>query len=31
MERHKRNVPAASREAELDRTYLYKLIRKYGL
>jgi two-component system, NtrC family, response regulator GlrR len=29
--RHARNVSAAAREAELDRTYLYKLIRKYGL
>ena len=29
--RHQRNVSAAAREAELDRTYLYKLIRKYGL
>lgn len=29
--RHSRNVSAAAREAQLDRTYLYKLIRKYGL
>jgi two-component system, NtrC family, response regulator GlrR len=31
LARHQRNVSAAAREAELDRTYLYKLIRKYGL
>jgi transcriptional regulator with GAF, ATPase, and Fis domain len=31
LNRHQRNVSAAAREAELDRTYLYKLIRKYGL
>ena len=31
LRRHQRNVSAAAREAELDRTYLYKLIRKYGL
>jgi transcriptional regulator with GAF, ATPase, and Fis domain len=31
LTRHQRNVSAAAREAELDRTYLYKLIRKYGL
>ncbi len=31
LARNQRNVSAAAREAELDRTYLYKLIRKYGL
>jgi transcriptional regulator with GAF, ATPase, and Fis domain len=31
LARHEHNVSAAAREAELDRTYLHKLIRKYGL
>jgi transcriptional regulator of acetoin/glycerol metabolism len=31
LERHQRNVSAAARAAELDRTYLYRLIRKHGL
>ncbi len=29
LERHGQNVSAAAREAEVDRTYLYKLIRKF--
>jgi transcriptional regulator with GAF, ATPase, and Fis domain len=31
LERHARNVVAAAREAELDRTYVYRLIRKHEL
>lgn len=31
LARHGRNVSAAAREADLDRTYLHKLIRKYGV
>ena len=31
LERHGRNVPAAAEEAGLDRTYVYRLIRKHGL
>jgi len=31
LERHERNVPAAAEEAGLDRTYVYRLIRKHGL
>jgi transcriptional regulator with GAF, ATPase, and Fis domain len=31
LERHARNVPAAAEEAGLDRTYVYRLIRKHGL
>jgi transcriptional regulator with GAF, ATPase, and Fis domain len=29
--RHQRNVAAAAREAEVDRTYIYRLIRKHDL
>ena len=29
--RHGRNVAAAAREAEVDRTYIYRLIRKHEL
>jgi two-component system response regulator GlrR len=29
--RHNRNVAAAAREAEIDRTYIYRLIRKHEL
>ena len=29
--RHDRNVAAAAREAEIDRTYIYRLIRKHDL
>jgi DNA-binding NtrC family response regulator len=31
LERHRRNVAAAAKEAELDRTYMYRLLRKHGL
>jgi len=31
LERHGRNVPAAAETAGLDRTYVYRLIRKHGL
>jgi DNA-binding NtrC family response regulator len=31
LARHPNNVSAAAREAELNRTYLYKLMRKHGL
>ena len=31
LERHGRNVALAAEEAGLDRTYLYRLIRKHGL
>ncbi len=31
LERHARNVPAAAEAAGLDRTYVYRLIRKHGL
>jgi len=31
LERHGRNVPAAAEAADLDRTYVYRLIRKHGL
>jgi two-component system, NtrC family, response regulator GlrR len=31
LDRHGRNVPAASEAAGLDRTYVYRLIRKHGL
>jgi two-component system, NtrC family, response regulator GlrR len=31
LERHGRNVPAAAEAASLDRTYVYRLIRKHGL
>src|SRR5262249_14699550 len=31
LERHGRNVPVAAEAAGLDRTYVYRLIRKHGL
>ena len=31
LDRHGRNVPAASEAAGLARTYVYRLIRKHGL
>jgi transcriptional regulator with GAF, ATPase, and Fis domain len=31
LERHQRNVAAAAEAAGLDRTYIYRLIRKHGL
>jgi DNA-binding NtrC family response regulator len=31
LERHKNNVAAAAKEAEIDRTYMYRLMRKHGL
>ncbi len=31
LTRHNRNVAAAAREAEIDRTYIYRLIRKHEL
>jgi transcriptional regulator with GAF, ATPase, and Fis domain len=31
LERHGRNVAAVSEEAGVDRTYVYRLMRKYGL
>ncbi len=31
LERHQRNVAAAAKEAGLDRTYIYKLLRKHGM
>ena len=31
LDRHGRNVAFAAEEAGLDRTYLYRLIRKHGL
>ena len=31
LERHHRNVAEAAKEAGLDRTYMYRLIRKHGL
>jgi transcriptional regulator with GAF, ATPase, and Fis domain len=31
LERHGRNVPSAAEAAGLDRTYVYRLIRKHGL
>jgi len=31
LERHQRNVTAAAREADVDRTYIYRLIRKHEL
>ena len=31
LERHHRNVAAAAQEAEVDRTYLYRLVRKHSL
>jgi transcriptional regulator of acetoin/glycerol metabolism len=31
LARHQRNVSSAARAAEVDRTYLYRLIRKHDL
>ncbi len=31
MRRHKMNLSAAAREAQIDRKHLRELIRKYGL
>jgi DNA-binding NtrC family response regulator len=31
LERHQRNVAAAAKEAGLDRTHIYRLLRKHGL
>jgi two-component system, NtrC family, response regulator GlrR len=31
LSRHRRNVASAAREAEVDRTYIYRLIRKHEL
>lgn len=31
LERHNRNVVAAAKEAQVDRTYIYRLMRKYGI
>ncbi|MDP9149591.1 MAG: hypothetical protein M3O36_06585, partial [Myxococcota bacterium] len=31
LERHQNNVAAAAKEAEIDRTYIYRLIRKHAL
>ena len=31
MKRHKMNLSAASREAQIDRKHLRELLRKYGL
>jgi two-component system response regulator GlrR len=31
LDRHQRNIAAAAREAGLDRTYVYKLLRKHGM
>lgn len=31
LERHQRNVVAAAKEAQVDRTYIYRLMRKYGI
>jgi two-component system, NtrC family, response regulator GlrR len=31
LERHDNNVSAAAKEAGIDRTYMYRLMRKYGL
>ena len=31
LARHQRNVVAAAREAEVDRTHFYKLMRKHGI
>ena len=31
LQRSGGNVAAAAREAEVDRTYLFRLIRKYGI
>ena len=31
LDRHQNNVAAAAKEAGIDRTYMYRLMRKYGL
>jgi DNA-binding phage protein len=31
LERHARDVPAIAREAGVDKTYIYRLMRKHGL
>jgi transcriptional regulator of acetoin/glycerol metabolism len=31
LERHQRNVVAAAKEADVDRTHIYRLMRKHGL
>jgi DNA-binding NtrC family response regulator len=31
LDRHQKNVAAAAKEAGIDRTYMYRLMRKYGL
>jgi two-component system, NtrC family, response regulator GlrR len=31
LDRHQRNVAAAAKEADLDRTHMYRLLRKHGL
>jgi transcriptional regulator of acetoin/glycerol metabolism len=31
IERHGRNVTAAAQAAGVDRTYLHRLLRKYGI
>jgi DNA-binding NtrC family response regulator len=31
LDRHQNNVPAAAKEAGVDRTHMYRLIRKHGL
>ena len=31
LERHQNNVAAAAKEAGIDRTHMYRLIRKHGL
>ena len=31
LDRHARNVVAAAKEAQVDRTYIYRLMRKYGI
>ena len=31
LQRHKGNVAAAAKEAGIDRTHLYRLVRKHGL
>jgi two-component system, NtrC family, response regulator GlrR len=31
LEKHKRNINAIAKEADVDRTYIYRLLRRYGL
>jgi hypothetical protein len=31
LERHQRNIPALAREAGVNRTYIYRVMRKHGL